>query len=273
MTWFSRSSKPKPRRSGPGAPASGARSPAAQTGDEAVANSSGLAQAQARYYAAAASWEDDRIRSALVSRNRAYVFALSCLLIAGLCALAILGLTPLKRVEVVSLGYNEQTGALRKLEYTDAAIRISSDEGYIRSQIYNYIMARETWDPTDQVRRSQIVLLNSTAKIYEAYRQDMDPSNKSSIAAELGSSPQARREVRIKTISFLNNKTLHVQYQTEDDYGGGNSAVQEWAVVVGFYFTRQPTDIEVAWMNPFGFQVQSYRRDKMTADPLPQKRS
>lgn len=277
MTWFSRSSKPKPRRPGPAGASAGAGRPAAGGAAGAPANAeeaahNGLAQAQKRYYAAAAAWDDDRIRSAMVSRNRAYLFALACLIIAGLCALAIFGLTPLKKVELVSLGFNEQSGTLRKLEYTDAATRITSDEGYIRSQIYNYVVARETWDPTDQVRRAQAVALNSTSQMLDTYRLDMDPGRQGSTAAELGTTPQLRRTVHIRTISFLNNKTVHVQYQTEDDYGGGDIVVQEWAVVVGFYFTRQPADLEVAWVNPFGFQVQSYRRDKTTADATPQKR-
>lgn len=214
------------------------------------------------YYHAADTWDADVIRKAKVSRNRAYVFGLASLVVAAGAVFAVASLAPLKRVEVATITFNEQTGLVRMVKYSDDAAKFTSDEGFIKNQINQFVIARETWDMSDMDYRKKQVRLFLAPSLIQGYNEDFNTFKGDALINTLGS--RIRRTVKVKEISFLNKTTAHVQFVTDDD-NNGQHTYAEWAAVVGFGFTKRPESADDGLINPFGFQVTSYRRDAMMA--------
>lgn len=213
-------------------------------------------QPHEHYYRAARQWDTDRLRALEISRNRAYAGLLACLLaIAGL-AWAVAVLATAHKVEVVTVAFNENTNTVRRVHYSDDVARLTAREGFIQNQAYQFLQALETWDAADNGQRWRMVFMLADTKLHEPLRQSLLQT-----AAQFERDRNLRRTVNVHAISFLNPNTLHIQFATEDGLPGQTPQTQEWAAVVGFRFTGQPASVEEAMVNPFGFQVTSYRKN------------
>ena len=211
-----------------------------------------------QYYEATKAWDIDRLRYALVARNRAYVLAIiaTVLAIAGVVTVAVI--TPLKTVDMVVFSYDEKTGSLVRVKTEGMIEKFTGDEAYINNQIYEFVLARETWDAADYQERRNKLNLIMDKPVLDDYRKEFGEQLKT-----LG--PGGRKSVRINAISFLPNtpQTVLVHLSTETRPETGNPEIQEWKATVGYRFTQRPTDIPTLSRNPFGFQVTSYRRDQV----------
>lgn len=213
-----------------------------------------------QYYEAAQAWDVDRLRYALVSRNRAYLLAAIAVVMALAAVLAVAYLAPLKTVQVAVFAYDETSGTLKRVEVDKQNQKFTSDEAFIKNQIYQFVMARETWDFADIVDRRKTLRLQMDPEVWRRYSLEFDRRNPQSMAAVLGE--KGTRVVKIKVISFLDKSTTaHVQFTTETRVDAGSAQVEEWAAVVSYKFLARPENVEDLWANPFGFQVTSYRRD------------
>ena len=216
------------------------------------------------YYQLAEQWDADIIRKAKVSRNRAYVFAALCLAIAGAAVGAVAALAPLKRVEPVVVTYNEQTGVVRTVNYTDDLARLTGDEAVIKNVVNQFVIARETWERGDEDYRRRVVSLLLAPKLLTEYNEEFNSFNSGAMIKKFGD--KVVRHVQVLNVSFLNKNTAHVRFVTTD-ITGSDKTVTNWAAVVGFAFTRKPTNEQDLFINPLGFQVMSYRRDQEVAEP------
>lgn len=213
------------------------------------------------YYKVAASWEEDVIHKAVVSKNRAYVFAALCLGLAIVAVYAVAEMAPLKRVEPVVIAYNEKTGVVRAVHTADDVEKVTQDEAVVKSIIAQYVIARETWDRSDENRRRKTVALLLSPKLLGDYSEEFNPMNARSAMKKFGD--KITRRVEVSSVNFLNAKTAHVRFVTTDDDGvGDDSVVTYWAAVVAFVFTKKPQDEQDLFINPLGFQVTHYRRDQ-----------
>ncbi len=218
------------------------------------------------YYQLAEQWDTDIIRKSKVSRNRAYVFGIACLAVAGAACIAVASLAPLKRVEVVTVLWDQTTGVVRQVKYSDDAAKFTSDEAVIKNHIQQFMVARETWDmAADNEYRRRVVKLFLSPNLVQDYNEEFNPVNRSSRVALFGS--QVKRRVVVRGINFLNKKTAIVQWESQDERTVEKGPWVTWSSIVGFSFTAPPTNEEDVYLNPIGFQVTSYRRDQIVADP------
>jgi len=214
------------------------------------------------YYRAARQWDTDRLRALEVSRNRAYVALLACLLAISALAWAVVTLVAARKVEVVTIAFDENTNSVRHVRYSDDVARLTAREGFVQNQAYQFIQALETWDGNDAAQRWRLVFQMADPKLHELLRQMLQQS-----AATLGRDRNLRRAAKVHSISFLNPNTLHIQFATDDEVPGQTLESREWAVVMGFRFSGQAASVEDAMVNPFGFQVTSYRKNDTAYKP------
>ncbi len=188
---------------------------------------------RAQYYQNADQWDAEVIRSAKVSRNRAYVFAGLCLVIAGVAVGAVAELAKqLKDVKPpVVITYNEQTGVVRAVNYSDDVSKLTADEGVIKNLVNQFVIARETWERGDEDYRRRVVGLLLSPKLLTEYNEEFNRFNGNSMLARFGE--KVVRHVEVIGINFLNRNTAHVRFVTTDKTNS-DKTVTNWAAVVGF---------------------------------------
>ena len=71
-----------------------------------------------------------------------------------------------------------------------------------------------------------------------------------------------QRLIRVKSISFLNDRLAQVRMTATNRNRSGTEATSEWVAIVGFRFGAAPTSESDRLINPLGFYVTSYRLDQ-----------
>lgn len=224
-----------------------------------------------RYYSEATRWEDETWRALRRSRSIAWAIAFLAGLIAILTLTALTQLIPLKSFEPYVIAVDRTTGFLevvRALKPGD----LREDEAVTVANIVRYIRARETYDPRlikDNFDLAQLLSTDAAARdLAELYA----PSNLRSPDRVHGR--ETVISVTVKSVSFLNQRTASVRFQT-DERTGQSLTSRHWVGVVRFRYAQAPMRNEWRFDNPLGFQVIEYRRDQETlpAAPAPQGRS
>ena len=213
-----------------------------------------------RYYADGVRWEEDTYRTLRRSRSIAWaitgVFGATTML--SLSCLALL--LPLKQFEPYVVTVDRSTGYLevsRALKPGD----LSQDEAITAANLVRFLKARETYDPRmlkDNYDLAQLLSAESASKdLQDLYA----PSNQQSPDRVYGRDTVVA--VLIKNVSFLNNHTATVRFQTEERTQS-RSTVRHWVSVIKFRYVGAPMKNEWRFDNPLGFQVVEYRRDQET---------
>lgn len=203
-------------------------------------------------------WYQDLYGSAVVSRNRWFLVGVLALGLAILEAGALIGLAPLKAVEPYVIQVDNRTGLTSVLEPL-AQRPLTQNEAVTKFFIVKYILARETYDPQDLNENYDMVRLMSTpeeADRFETFVRDSD-------------GPMERfqnnvtRNIRIKSVSFLNQKTAQVRFQeTQTQLGSNEKQDGLWIATLSFQYVNSPMDEEQRLKNPLGFQIKTYRVDQ-----------
>ena len=165
-----------------------------------------------------------------------------------------------EKIEVVTIAYNDAAQTVRHVRYNaDDAQRLTGMDAVRKFHLNQWVTALETWSAGDARRRGKQLMLTTA------------PSMETKLVALAQGTAQDRamgqrleRSVKIQSISLLKDGVGHVQFQTEDFVDGASIGVADWAAVVDFRFTNQPSERDDL-LNPFGFQVTNYRRDAATA--------
>ncbi len=210
------------------------------------------------YYADAETWDREIYQRLRRSRTLAWIVAAVSAGIAILAMLAVVLVLPLKEFApyVVTVdrttGYMEVTKGLQPGELTE-------DEAITKANIARHLTARETYDPADIQENFDHVMRTSTGTARELHQQLYDRASATNPVNLYGY--HGTITVQIKAISFLNDRTASVRFQTTTR-NRQSETIDHWVAILQFRYVARPASLAERLRNPLGFEVISYRRDQ-----------
>jgi type IV secretion system protein VirB8 len=207
----------------------------------------------------ACNWYADRYQSIFVSRNRWLVTAILALGLALAQAVALLALVPLK-TSVPFVIKEEVSGAMTTLAPLGGNNAITYDESARKYFLARYVIARETYDPAGLTENYKMVALMSEPDEAHSFNESIAQTNPRSPQRVYGQT--VRRLIRVKSISFLNERLAQVRLTATEKTNTGAETESGWVALVGFRFSPAPLSESDRLINPLGFLVTSYRLDQ-----------
>ena len=210
---------------------------------------------RADYYQKASTWDQEIIANALQSRNRAWIMAMICMGISVLCLLSLLFLLPLKTFApyVITVdkntGYMEVTAGLKKG-------RLSEDEAVTQANLVQYVSYREQYNPAVLKDNYEKIALMSGGVALKEFQELWSAQNPENPSIRLGAKSSV--DVKIKSVSFLNDKTASVRFLKET-HENERIKISHWNAILQFQYAQKPMQMADRFSNPLGFQVMSYR--------------
>ena len=227
--------------------------------------SNGLA-ARAHYYEAATSWSQDTHASLRASRRTAWIVAGVAIGVAGLQAIAMAFLLPLKQSVPYTITVDRETGYVQTTRGVNLG-NLSETEAMAQSFVLQYVMARESFEAIDYRENYRKTMMWSQAAAEIEYARDWDKNNPAGIAQRYR--PTTRVKVTVKSITLLGPRSAMVRFDTEQSEGPSSGGMrQPWVATVAFSFSGKAISEQDRYLNPLGFQVASYRRDSETVAPV-----
>lgn len=220
------------------------------------------------YYAQAATWNQDRLKSLRTSQRLAWWIAGAAVLIAVLEAIALALLTPLKTVVPYTLMVDRTTGYVQALKPTEKAM-IAPDTALTQSFLVQYVTARESFDINTLANNYRKVALFSGDRARSSYLSTMQANSPQHPLATYPRSSVV--ETRVKSVSPTGADTAFVRFDTvRTDANGQQQPPNSWVAVIRYQYSGEPMKLEDRFVNPLGFRVLSYRKDPEAAPaPLP----
>ncbi len=207
----------------------------------------------------ALDWQTDRYQAVYISRNRWLVTSLVALGLATLQAAALVILLPLK-TSVPFLIKEEISGAVITLRPLAGNSSVTYSESLRKYFLAHYLIARETYDPTDLRNNYHAVDLMSGGNESRLFRQGVDPASPSSPIHVYGT--QTRRTIRIKSIAFLNPDTAQIRFMATEEHISDSPKMSDWIATLAYRFGPAPAEDAERLVNPLGFSVTHYRIDQ-----------
>jgi type IV secretion system protein VirB8 len=209
------------------------------------------------YFAEAQSWDLDRLQAARHSALYAWRVAAvgaGCTLA---CALALVLLLPLKRVEPFLIRVDSTTGVVDSVPLYQG--RLDLPQSVTRYFLSHYVQTCERFDYATAESDYDECGAFHAARLNQAWAQLWNRANPSSPLNlhRDGSSVS----VQIESISFLKRASgiadlAQVRYlKVLDAAGGANSHATHWIATIRYRYTAPPADPSVRRWNPLGFEV------------------
>jgi type IV secretion system protein VirB8 len=224
------------------------------------------AAARAQYYEAATSWADDTHASLRQSRKTAWIIAGVAVGVAGLQAIAMAFLLPLKQAVPYTIIVDRDTGYVQTARGIDLG-PLSENEAITQSFLVQYVLARESFEGADYQANFRKTLLWSKDAAEIEYRRDWDANNPVGIRSRVR--PTTRIKVIVKSVTILGPKSAMVRFETEQSEGpNSGGSRQPWAATLSYSYSNRPIAEQDRYLNPLGFQIETYRRDAETTQPI-----
>lgn len=226
-----------------------------------VSTGTTLIKKKADIYQEARTWDASMVLAREASEKRAWRVALSFGVLAVFSWVALLLLIPLKRTEPYLIRVDSATG-VPDIITTLKAEDIGKEEATQKYFLADYIRARETYDwytlqkDYDKTRLySALPVANEYTKLFEG-ESSLDKKYKNKV----------RVTVQIQSVVPNSPTTGTVRFSKTLKYVDDNTSpgvTTRWVATVAFQF-NSPSDLKESerLVNPFGFQVVSYRVDQ-----------
>ena len=219
--------------------------------------------ARKHYYQAGETWAADIHGSLRASRRIAWTVAAVAVVAAGLEAIALAALAPLKTVVPYTITVDRQTGYVQ----TEAGLKpggaLTQDQSVTQSFLVQYVLSRETFDATDLREDYRKVTLWSAGDARAQYLHQMQKTTPDSPLNLY--TPTTVVGVTVESVSLLSPTTALVRFETtRHEAGSTPGPTQPWAAVIAFRYSNAPMTMGDRFINPLGFQVTRYRRDSET---------
>ena len=221
----------------------------------------GVKKPKVDYFEDAKSWAYDRYQIQEVMANR---WQLAFWLSMGFSLLLIVAyvlLFPLKTWDPIVVNRNTQTGEVwvqpAKTHY------LPSTEAEVKSDLVQYVVARETASPMDNRLRLRKVMYSSSATVGKAYQLSLGSMAPASLrivkiidAYPLSNASDAlkRRQEKVPKLGQVDFITSEMQ--------NGMVVQKNWVATIKFSYLGVPEDQEAAFSNWNGFTVTDYRVDQ-----------
>ena len=207
------------------------------------------------YYKQGATWDQEIIANALLSKKRAWIFAFLCMGISVLSLLTLILILPLKTFEPYVITVDRSTGYLEVAKGLNDTT-LSQDEAITEANLVKYVSLREQYNPAILEQNYEAVSMMSDEKALKEYRElwaETNPNNPSRRLRNKGSI-----DIKIKSVSFITDKTASVRFLREVREND-RTKVSEWNAVIQFRYSQKPMQMKDRFSNPLGFQVITYR--------------
>jgi type IV secretion system protein VirB8 len=230
-----------------------------------TASTNGVA-ARAHYYEAASTWAQDTHASLRASRKTAWIVAGVAIGVAGLQAIAMAFMLPLKQAVPYTITVDRETGYVQTARGVDLG-PISESEAIAQSFLVQYVLARESFEASDYQDKYRKTLMWSQGASETEYLRDWDKSNPVGIQSRYR--PTTRVKVTVKSVTILGPRSAMVRFDTEQSEGPSSGGMrQPWVAAVTYSFSGKPISEQDRYLNPLGFQIATYRRDAETTQPV-----
>jgi type IV secretion system protein VirB8 len=224
------------------------------------------ADARAHYYESAASWAQDTHASLRKSRKTAWIIASVAVGVAGLQAIAMAFLLPLKQSVPYTITVDRETGYVQTTRGVDLG-PLSESEAIAQSFAVQYVLARESFEGSDYQDKYQKTLMWSQGAAEAEYLREWDKNNPVGIRNRVR--PTTRIKVTVKSVTILGPRSAMVRFDTEQSEGPSSGGMrQPWVASLTYSFSGKPISEKDRYMNPLGYQIATYRRDAETTDPI-----
>ena len=207
------------------------------------------------YFKEGETWEQEIIANAFQSRNRAWMLSFFSMAIAVLSLVTHLLILPLKTYEPYVVTVDRSTGYL---EVTKGLYQgdLTQDEAITQANLVKYITLRESYNPSVLRENYDQTLLMSQENALKEYQQLWNGKNPNNPSIVLGR--KAAIDIKIQSVSFINDKTASVRFQRELKENN-QTKVSYWTAIVDYHYSQKPAKMADRFLNPLGFQVTSYR--------------
>ena len=207
----------------------------------------------------AATWAGDTLETLRASRRAAWLVAGAALGVAAIEAIALAASGPLRTIVPYTITVDRQTGYVETARGIELGA-LSENEAMIQSFVTQYVLARETFDASDNRENYRKVMLWSSGAARSSYENELARANPQSPLVLFPASTIL--QVRIKSVSILSPTSAMVRFETtRRDEGAVMGDQRAYAAVMSFGFSRAAMRMEDRFINPLGFQVTQYRRD------------
>lgn len=215
-------------------------------------------QSMADYLAAAEGFYEEGYRRIRASRDRAWIVAAGASLLAALALLAVVLLTPLKRVELVPVVVDKSSGEAHVVQQL-ARGTISEQEAVRKADLAAYVIARESFDRALLNHYYAAVQSRSTEAVLKPYMAQLQSGAPDSLYTKYAG---ATREIDVRSVVLLGNALGQVRYSATVAKPTGAPERQDFIASVGFQYVTDKLSFAQRLRNPLGFVVSTYRVDQ-----------
>lgn len=208
------------------------------------------------------SWSASVTEGLERSRRTAWIIAGVASAVALLAMIALVILLPLKTVEPYTLLVDRHTGHVEALAPLDEDM-VAPTTALTRSLLAQYVIARESFERTSLQRDYRKTMLWSAGDERRRYGAMINSSDAGNPLGQLP--PGASIRTEIASVSPLSDGSSLVRYFTIlTDRSGREAEPEHWAAVINYTFSDARMSEDDRLLNPLGFQVTYYRRDRET---------
>ena len=211
--------------------------------------------ADQKYFSDGETWDQEIFANITLSKSRAWLLSFFCMGITTLALLTLVFLLPLKTFAPYVITVDKSTGYV---EVTKGLYdgNLTPDDAVTESNLVRYVSTRESYNPSILRENYTFVTLMSAGAALTEFQRLWDGKNPDNPSVRLGA--QAAIEIKIKSVSFLNERTASVRFQREFRTND-QVKTSDWNAVMNFQYVNKPMKMEDRFQNPLGFQITSYR--------------
>jgi len=211
------------------------------------------------YFETSRTWEYDRMRAAIQSKQLAWGVAAGACTLAVASVVAVAMLSPLKTVEPYVIRVDKSSGETQVLTALKGPQPRTYEDAVNRYFISQYVRLREGWLNDAARENAYTVMLTSDQAESARYLNSVQASNKNAPSNIYGD--KGFVSISIRTISFLSPTVAQVRFAKIITFGQNTPIAQNWNAILTFRYTTAPEHEKDRNINPLGFQVVNYRSD------------
>ncbi len=191
-------------------------------------------------------------------RNRAFLLISMLLVCMVILVVAIIVLSNIRTViPVVSV--IDANGYVVKQDVVSKE-KIVAQDSFVQSQVYNFMVYCNTFDPAWRQHYSDLCRLHATEDVARQYDNEISPDNPDNPYYLIGK--HGHRYPKITGITKMGHDTYQVSFQSITENSGNEKSVTYYMALVRYIFTEKPLALGDRWENPLGFAAMAYRKDQ-----------
>jgi type IV secretion system protein VirB8 len=221
----------------------------------------------AEYFAAARSWDFDRVQAERRSARRAWVIAAVATTVALTAVVAVAALTPMKSVEPFVIRVDNETGVVDVVPVLKG--KSAESEAVTRYLITQYVITRERYVPALAEADYETVGAFHTPALNQAWAAAWNRSSPESPLNLHADGSSVR--VQVTAVSFLSPTSgrrdlAQVRFARSSGETGA-VAEQHFVATLQYAYGEPSKDDRLRGANPLGFKVLEYRREPEIVTP------